>query len=1552
MASSQLEDVINAALKNGDVHGLEEFLQRDSLDETLMKCSQQFLIKLDKLVNKSFDQKDPKAASLVYVALSKYGKNVKLPAGGEGFSGLMTQGLIKKMMHWFEKSRQMWIQCGPQWDKPMFTLSEDLLNALMVVHESSKEGALGITEAFLYPVGQLVVDPRIYISIQKEAIRKFNYFLDTIPAELKKDRKLLTSQEASDIMMKLAGKILEGGDYDYQSSLMEALCRMATANQRKELAYRWFSMGHVASAFANIRDSEFETASRKFLNMVNGIQGDGRRVYSYPCLEVYLDSYELLMPVDEKLEEFWIDFNLGSSSISFYFTLADEESKEAHWETLSISESDVSTYTVTELGKRKILQVNMSEVVVVGSVEGSKLTIHFSSSLDILQAAHNVYGLNKDKISSVKKSTIEESSTQFVPESQVSLSGSERTTLPYPFAGQSMHSQVTPAKMRISESISFICGSAGRTVLSGRPSGKNKQFLEKVHSSAANSKSSCFSATLGRTNGFDFRVQCDTSNIASEQTIEKHTNQFKKNISVTEAIALVTEEGRLKFQEQDVVLDTQPRAGRNKFSSLSKMSVSEMLMIPNQKKDSLPRPEPRSSVAETQEHQLSSAQKWSVSDSTPVRLKRLHVDLTDRLQKVLDEQNREPVPEKEAVAPKKNAREESEDKSSGKEDVLSISIPKVQQGQRQGRAKQKSKGQIPLALKDPVNTTSIKEKTSSTVMDQSKKAPSSKDKSESDATGSMVQLISSHYAVKPKSTGKDKASNKVPNGSNPRLVIRPTINMMWSSTFKTNVCEGPSHNKATEKSTWQKKDVFAFSLDSPLKIRGVNKTLTDSSNQMQSDINGSSSCLVSTKRGQPEPKSKRHVKKHLFSDTDPDDAKTDYSWLRESSRKPKPKVTKYSRQAPIKAAAVEPQTSGDSSDLRPPPPSAAVNGSKPNKKNTHLKNEMNRPKKSVGAAAAAAFSKGPTAAKRPKRAAARSTKNYKEPDTDDSHSESEKAPPPKDTYLSACEPLKTDLKNNNEREVANTKRTNCVNHKLNKYISKECKDVYEVTNLNKSKIPPVQEKRISPQHSWVMGRTCLSPSPVGIIEKMRCFIETLKDDKRSVPTLDVSCSPLCSLQGTPLLASPNPCCQEVPSPIPLLHKPLSTVSSKAKGKTSSFHSTNRKHSSSKKQSIPSPTPPGGHTPALSPSFGFNATEENLFSAPQSPLSLPTEPLLTSTAIEQVKPQVPSPSQSPYPKDSDYGQRFAFAKKLPVFKASLSQSSSKSSVVTGRIKESPSPPQNVSPKIEKTPSSDQDRELQKQPHVSGPCRKRHVSYSSSSEDENKEREKRSKLRAQHSTRMKPRKLFKSFTEVSAVKEVDEIRTHTSSTSCQAEEADGDVDYDDNAEPLEDAGQPNKLCQQFNFDLKKKFQNRYEMMDAYNKQSLKTVQQYVCAINLQVTKYRTQRLEQVQKVLLEEIHKLEQDDTELKSMEKELTMHWKKQTSHFHAHQKQETIRNETLKRTLESYMCHNFEHEERLFTSQMGLMRKDMKSVQDRLLSEMQEKELQSVKRGLHSLFFP
>lgn len=39
-----------------------------------------------------------------------------------------------------------------------------------------------------------------FSTISEQAVRKFNLILDKIPMELKKDRKILMSEEASDIM--------------------------------------------------------------------------------------------------------------------------------------------------------------------------------------------------------------------------------------------------------------------------------------------------------------------------------------------------------------------------------------------------------------------------------------------------------------------------------------------------------------------------------------------------------------------------------------------------------------------------------------------------------------------------------------------------------------------------------------------------------------------------------------------------------------------------------------------------------------------------------------------------------------------------------------------------------------------------------------------------------------------------------------------------------------------------------------------------------------------------------------------------------------------------------------------------------------------------------------------------------------------------------------------------------------------------------------------------------------------------------------------------------
>ncbi|KAF7658588.1 hypothetical protein LDENG_00010860 [Lucifuga dentata] len=1609
----QLEKLVDEVLKGRDLQALDLFLQKDTYGGSALNCSKQFLNKLAKLVSRGLDQKDAKSAILGLTVLYKCGNNLMLPEG-QGLTGLIAQetGFVH-MVHWFEKCRQLWIQCGPQKDETLLNLSEDFLESIMVVHEACREGTYKITESFLYPIGQLAADPRINITIQKEAIRKFNIILDKIPVELKKEKKILSSQEASDIMSKLANQILEGGDYDLQVTLMEALCRMATSTQRKELANHWFSVEHVANAFVKIYDSEFETDCRKFLNLVNGMQ-ENRRVYSHPCLEAYLDKHELLMPSDEKLEEFWIDFNLGSHSISFYFSLADEQ--ESQWETICINEDEIQSYTVTEEGKRQVLRLKLTEVVVVGEVEGSNLTIHFSSTLDILQAVRSVYGDSKNEAA--------------VPESKVSLSEGEKNTAPYCLPAPSASIQmVTPARSRISESSTFIRSSSGGSVHGARsfsaimPSNslgraKEKPSLEMVYSchtegevyrgelrtTAKTSHGTMPSSTMTHS----ITQQCDKplQSKALKQPTRKKAEKHKKNILLAEAVEIVLA-GQGEEQEpleQSFVPDSQPttKTGKNIGSHWKKLSVSEMLTMPTQKVNSGPH-----SGLEQQQGSPSSTQRASLPGLHPISHKQFHSDLTQRLQKVLDEMTQAPAPQEPAASPEKlsEASQDPQNRSLMGLCGPTSCVSKEQQAKKKGCAKEKRNqihplGADPAPLKASAKvapTEVLKERTTPNASAKPTRAPSSKEKRNAEVASSMVKLISSHYKIIPQFTAKATVHSISPCLIPPSGNSRPVFDMNWVSTTKKDIYGAirlrKPLNKSTQKSARQNEDIFAFNVDATLSIGGNSKLFTDTSAISSSDAQNSFTLLKGTKKEQPAAKEKRNVKKHLFSDTDTDYTMTEVSWIRESSRKPKPKVTKYSRHLCFKPKTVSPETT-----YKPDP------SSKPIKENTKLTKKKPCAKQAVEQPKTAANPAG----RRPQRAAAATAKSYRDLDTDESQSESETRPDPKPQKLEDAQAKKKNIVS--KQSSKSFKKLKSVEHSsqskselpptpkkcfvgqqgrnekasLESAEVKKKKNAFESTmshqelernnlsaleqppplskhqvfqqqktekilqanaKLNRKNDIPAKEQTSTLKDSWAACQASHSPPS---IEKMRC-----KPAEMLPPTLDLTQSPILTPQGSPLPASP---CQDTSSPIPC--KPHSAVSSKGNFKPSSFYSRKMKCSTSKPQSLhsisslPSLTLTGQSPErgaATRPSAAEISPVKALSFAPQSPLS----PLLTSTAVELEKPSMLFSSQSPSLEDTlNCRLCYDFSKVSPVSHASLSYSSTKSSMPSSIVKAHLSAALAVAHKKEKTPTA--DRSLKSAQHlISGPSRKRHISHSlsSNSEDDEKVEKKTSKSRGQRCSRMKPRKLFKSFTEVYAEGETRQAKSSTHKVSSSNWEVETQ-DMDEESEMPEISANASDMCQHFSTELKKKFQSRYRMMEAYNKQSLKAIQQHVSSLNVEVSKYRTQSLEQVQRVLLEEIHNLEQDNTILKSMEKDLTMYWKKQTTAFHSYREQETRRYETMRQTFQNNACHSLEYEERIFTSQMCLMRQDMKSVQDRLLSEMQEGEIHSVKRSLHALFFP
>uniref|UniRef100_A0A3P8YWA3 Synaptonemal complex protein 2 Spt16M-like domain-containing protein n=1 Tax=Esox lucius TaxID=8010 RepID=A0A3P8YWA3_ESOLU len=172
-----------------------------------------------------------------------------------------------------------------------------------------------------------------------------------------------------------------------QVALTEALCRMTVKKSREELANKWFANPVFAEGFNAIKDGEFETDCRNFLNDLNSYFGDERRVFTFPCLKVFLETTELFKPLDENLKEFWVDFNLGSHNISFFVN----NPECLLWESIHVDRVDVLNYSLCDCDERTVLTVHLSKPIAHCNTKGRMVQISFDSKHDILDAAKRVF---------------------------------------------------------------------------------------------------------------------------------------------------------------------------------------------------------------------------------------------------------------------------------------------------------------------------------------------------------------------------------------------------------------------------------------------------------------------------------------------------------------------------------------------------------------------------------------------------------------------------------------------------------------------------------------------------------------------------------------------------------------------------------------------------------------------------------------------------------------------------------------------------------------------------------------------------------------------------------------------------------------------------------------------------------------------------------------------------------------------------------------------------------------------------------------------------------
>ncbi|XP_043081443.1 synaptonemal complex protein 2-like [Puntigrus tetrazona] len=664
---------------------------------------------------------------------------------------------------------------------------------------------------------------------------------------------------------------------------------------------------------------------------------------------------------------------------------------------------------------------------------------------------------------------------------------------------------------------------------------------------------------------------------------------------------------------------------------------------------------------------------------------------------------------------------------------------------------------------------------------------------------------------------------------------------------------------------------------------------------------------------------------------------TEISWLNSANRKPKPKVADYSRQ-PVKPIFPPADTAFKSPYTPLPSPKPVKEQIKPKRKRQKKMAEhedKRQPsinnKKTTG---------------RPQRAAAL-TRTYRETsDSDDqsSLSESEKAPAPKKKAVwraatlhetvSAKAAEQGGIKQKTSVDIAKLQNEKNAQKKADKVFAKSLggqrndkgKKMCSPEHLAAKKTSSAQGSARRQKESWAARLSSTFASPPSV-EKMRSG-EKLKTNVRSGAT------PLRSLSISPIEADSSPL------------QPLSSLKASSLCKT-----------------------PGNKAAVKQPSRTIT---------PVSTTSRGSKRIPPAAQVE------PSPVDSP---DFQEEQRGVKNKTSPASferRSIISVTMSQSSHVS------------VSNKLEKTPASQKGSKVEGLEFKSGPTAiLKHLTLSHSaslSERDESEEDKENKAPSpsQLALKMKPRKLFvptnKSFTpnkgsnakplvkdQSSSEEEEEDIvtengrrkRSYRGGLNKRAKETTISMETlssctrssyrhasEEDTNPTQPAQQVGFICHQFSSELKRKIKNRCRTMDLYTRQTLKTLGQHMSSVSVQVHQYSTQRLEKVKQVLLSEIANLEQDDTVLRSMEEELTTYWGNQTLAFHAYQEKGTKRLQELKSAFQTDVCESLEYEKEVFSVEMSLMKKSMKSVQERFFKEIHEEELTSVRRGLQSLFFP
>uniref|UniRef100_A0A8C5JWP7 Synaptonemal complex protein 2 armadillo-repeat-like domain-containing protein n=1 Tax=Jaculus jaculus TaxID=51337 RepID=A0A8C5JWP7_JACJA len=127
-----------------------------------------------------FNKQEINTLTAILISIGRCGKNISI-LGQSGLLTMIKQGLVPKMVSWFEQSKEIILSRGQSKDEAVINMTEDLFDLLMIIYDISDEGKKQVVESFVPRICALIVDSRVNIFIKQEALKKMNAILDKMP---------------------------------------------------------------------------------------------------------------------------------------------------------------------------------------------------------------------------------------------------------------------------------------------------------------------------------------------------------------------------------------------------------------------------------------------------------------------------------------------------------------------------------------------------------------------------------------------------------------------------------------------------------------------------------------------------------------------------------------------------------------------------------------------------------------------------------------------------------------------------------------------------------------------------------------------------------------------------------------------------------------------------------------------------------------------------------------------------------------------------------------------------------------------------------------------------------------------------------------------------------------------------------------------------------------------------------------------------------------------------------------------------------------------------